>query len=226
MIMKGNIVTILFLAMGLMLSPLSANALPPVGVTLQFDFEGMGNAMLASPPEYEGDIIAGDALVLGGTWWIRIDDSTWPPSSTPQARWDYLFNNFATFDPLAHAWTIVLDEHSCATKPVWRIDHPVNGMMTGTLVVVVSYSDWDVDGVLDLDERMFGMFSGTLLVMKYGTGEFAGYCGNGAYNGSLTNDDPANWANDFVEGSCLLNLENCQVGTRETTWTAIKSIFK
>ncbi|MCK7469456.1 MAG: hypothetical protein MZU95_00650 [Desulfomicrobium escambiense] len=67
-----------------------------------------------------GGIYAGDPLVLGADWWIRIDDSTWPPLSNPQARWDYLFNNFATYDANSFSWTIVFDEASCGTKPVWR----------------------------------------------------------------------------------------------------------
>ncbi|MCK7469455.1 MAG: hypothetical protein MZU95_00645 [Desulfomicrobium escambiense] len=97
--------------------------------------------------------------------------------------------------------------------------------MGGTLVVVVTYTDWDQDAALDIDERMFAVYSGNLIIMKYGTGIFAGYC-DGTFNGSIQNPDPANWADEYVEGSCFLNLQNCQIGTRETSWTAIKSMFK
>jgi hypothetical protein len=226
MSMNRYTIAILFLVGGLALAPAGARAFPPDDIQVLFDFEGMGNSITTSPPEYAGDIISGDPLVLGGTWTIRVDDSTWPGTSDPQARWDYLFNTFATHDPGSFSWTIVLDEHSCATKPVWQIDHPTNGTMGGTLVVVLTYSDWDMDGVLDIEERTFVSFSGTLIVMKYGTGAFTGYCGDGSYNGDLMNADPANWADDYVEGGCLLNLKNCQIGVQSTTWTAIKSMFK
>lgn len=224
--MKGHTIAILILAMGvLMLSP-NAFALPPSSLVVLFDFEGMGNMIATSPPLYSGDITSGDELVLGGTWWIRINDSTWPSASTPEDRWNFVFNNYFVHNPASYSWTAVFDENSCATKPVWEIEHPTNGKMGGTLVVVVTYSDWNMNGVLDLDERTFGEFSGTLIVMKYGTGEFAGYCGDGSYNGDFNNSDPANWVDDFVEGSCLLNLKNCEIGTQVTTWTAIKSMFK
>jgi hypothetical protein len=226
MIMKGNMIAGLFLLAGVVLSPVCASAQLPQALTVQFEFDGFGNAMINSLPVYAGSINAGDPLVLGADWWIKIDDSTWPAPSNPQARWDYLFNNFAVHDAQAFSWTIVFDEHSCATKPVWEINHSTNGKMGGTLVVVLTFTDWDQDGVLDIDERMFAVYSGNLIVMKYGTGMFAGYCGDGTFNGSLQNPDPANWADDYVEGSCFLNLQNCQIGTREASWTAIKSMFK
>ena len=226
MIMKGNIVIALFLLAGVVLSPVCASAQLPEALSVQFEFEGMGNAMINSLPVYAGAIIAGDPLVLGADWWIRIDDSTWPPASNPQARWDYLFNNFAVHDAPSFSWTIVFDEQSCATKPVWEIHHATNGMMSGTLVVVVTFTDWNQNCILDIEERMLAMYSGNLIVMKYGTGIFAGYCGDGTFNGSIQNPDPGNWADEYVEGSCLLNLQNCQVGTRESSWTAIKSMYR
>lgn len=226
MIMKGNMIVALFLLAGVVISPVCASAQLPEELSVQFEFDGMGNAMINSLPVYSGVVNAGDPLVLGADWWIRIDDSTWPAPSNPQARWDYLFDNFATYDALSFSWTIVLDEQSCATKPVWELNHATNGKMGGTLVVVVTYTDWDLDGILDIDERMFAVYSGNLIIMKYGTGIFAGYCGDGTFNGSLQNPDPANWADDYVEGSCFLNLENCEVGTHESSWTAIKSMYR
>jgi hypothetical protein len=224
--MKGNMILALFLLAGVILSPVCASAQLPEALSVQFEFDGMGNAMINTLPVYAGGIYAGDPLVLGADWWIRIDDSTWPAPSNPQARWDYLFNNFATYDAPSFSWTIVFDEQSCATKPVWEINHATNGKMGGTLVVVVTFTDWDQDAILDIDERMFAVYSGNLIIMKYGTGMFAGYCGDGTFNGSIQNSDPANWADEYVEGSCFLNLQNCQVGTRETSWTAIKELYR
>jgi hypothetical protein len=186
----------------------------------------MGNAMINSLPVYAGVIYAGDPFVLGADWWIRIDDSTWPAPSNPQARWDYLFNNFATYDAPTFSWTIVFDERSCAKKPVWQINHATNGTMGGTLVVVVTYTDWNQNGILDIEERMLAVYSGTMIVMNFGTGIFAPYCGDGSFNGAFNNPDPANWADDYVEGGCTLYLKTCPVGTRETSWTAIKSMYR
>lgn len=224
MIMKGNMIIALFLLVGGMILPVCASAQLPE--ELQFDFDGMGNAMINSLPVYAGVIYAGDPLVLGADWWIRIDDSTWPAPSNPQARWDYLFNNFATYDAQTFSWMIVFDERSCAKKPVWQITHETNGLMSGTLVVVVTYTDWDRNGILDIEERMLAMYSGNLIVMNNGTGIFAPYCGYGSFNGAFNNPDPANWADDYVEGGCNLYLRTCPVGTHQSSWTAIKSMFR
>jgi hypothetical protein len=224
MIMKGNMIIALFLLAGVIISPTSASAQLPE--TLQFEFDGMGNAMMNSLPVYSGAIYAGDPLVLGADWWIRIDDSTWPPASDPQARWDYLFDNFATYNAQEFSWSIIFDDESCAMKPTWEISHETNGSMGGTLIVVVTYTDWDQDGILDIDERMLAMYAGDLIVMNHGTNIFAGYCGDGTFNGAINNPDPANWADEYVEGSCFLNLKVCPVGTRESTWTAIKSMYR
>ena len=96
--------------------------------------------------------------------------------------------------------------------------------MSGNLVVSSTFSDDNRDGVFDIEERMFGTFEGNLMVMKYGTGEFAKYCGAGSYNGAAFNDDPANWMDDYVTGHCILDLINCQIGTEEKSWSYIKKI--
>jgi hypothetical protein len=226
MITKGNMIIALFLMGGVMLSPVCVSAQLPDSLSIQFGFDGFGNAMMNSLPVYAGTINRGDPLVLGADWWIRIDDSKWPPASDPQTRWDYLFSNFATYSAETFSWTIMFDEQSCGAKPEWQITHATNGMLSGKLVVVVTFTDWNGNGVLDIDERMQAVYSGTLIVMNFGTDIFAGYCGDGSFNGTLQNADPANWADDYVEGTCGLELKNCQVGTRETSWTAIKSMFK
>jgi hypothetical protein len=220
MITKGNMIIALFLVGGVIISPVCASAQLPEALSLQFYFDGTGNAILNQLPVYAGLIYAGDPLVLGADWLIRIDDSTWPPTSDPQARWDYLFNNFATYDPVDYEWTIVFDEQSCGEKPEWQINHSTNGTMTGTLVVAMTFGDNDMDGILDVEDRLFVGYSGNMIVMKYGTGNFASYCGEGTFNGLLQNSDPANWADDYVDGACLLILQACKVGT------AIKELYR
>ncbi|GEM_PF-1238759 len=206
---------------------LSANAQTwPDSLVIEFHFEGFGNVVMDSPPIYAGDITGGDARVNGGTWWIQIDDSEWPDVTDPSARWQYIFDNYYVYDPGSYSWTAVFDGNSLPTKPTWEINHSVNGMMGGTLVSISTIVDMDMDGVLDLDERTFGTFGGTMMVMKYGTGNFAKYCGLGSYDGYFMNADPANFPPDFVEGDCLLDLINCEVDNEMASWSDIKTLHR
>jgi len=224
--MKKGFIPFLFLVMFLAWNTGGAYAQLPDSLQIEFDFEGTGNVVLQSPPHYSGDVVSGDPLVVGGTWWMEMDDSEWPPTSDPDTRWNYIFEHFFVYDAGSFSWTATFDGNTLPTKPVWEINHPNNGTMGGTLVIVMTFYDWDMDGVLDLDERMNGLFSGTMMIMKYGTGLFAGYCGDGSYNGSLTNSDPANYADDYVEGHCMLNLINCAIGVEPASWSSIKAIFR
>lgn len=218
----------LFLAMILMLLPCSLIAQDwPDTLFMEYDFEGFGNPVLASPPIYTGEVTGGDLRVYpGGTWWIQFDDSAWPPTSDPNVRWDYIFNNYFVYDPGSFSWSAQFDNTNLPQKPVWELQHPANGTMGGTAIVVMTLSDWDLDGTLDPEERTFGSFSGTLLVMKYGTGHFSKYCGAGSYNGTMQNADPVNFADDYVYGHCLLDLIDCSVGVEESSWSALKARFK
>lgn len=224
--MKFKSIPVLILATAMLLAAGSARAQFPDTLQLEFDFEGFGNLVLNSPPVYSGDVISGDAQILGASWTIEIDDTGWPPVSTPAARWDYIFNTFFVYNPTLFFWTAVFDQNTLPAKPDWVIDHPVNGIMSGTLVVSSTFSDDNRDGVFDAAERMFGTFEGNLMVMKYGSGNFAKYCGDGAYNGAAFNDDPENFVDDYVMGHCILDLFNCQIGTEETSWSYIKKMHR
>lgn len=225
--MNCKVQSFLFLITVLVLIPGAVHAQWPDSLIIEFDFEGFGNLVMDSPPVYMNDIVAGDSRVVGGTWWWQLDDSTWPPTSDPNARWDYIFSTYFVYTSGAGAnWTAVFDGNSLPTKPVWELSHPMNGTMGGTLSWSITILDWNGNGVLDLDERTFGTFSGTIMVMKYGTGNFSKYCGSGAFNGSYSNPDPANYADDFVEGHCILDLINCQIGTEESSWSALKAMYR
>lgn len=224
--MKQRIKTGLLLGVALSFCAGSATAQFPDSLVLEFDFEGFGNLITMSPPRFNGDVVSGDSRIVGAGWWIEIDDTGWPSISDPGARWDHIFSNFFVYNQTYRYWTAVFDQNTLPDKPVWEIDHPSNGTMNGTLVVSLLISDVNQNGVLDADERMFGTFDGTMMVMKYGTGNFAKYCGSGSYNGAFMNDDPVNWNDDFVNGSCLLNLINCEISTQEASWTAVKMLYR
>jgi hypothetical protein len=201
----------------------SAQAWPDT-LGLGFGFEGMGNMITMSPPIYCGDITGGSTEVAGGNWEMSIDDSQWPSIADPETRWNHIFNNYYTYT--GTGWNAFFSAANLPEKPHWEIDTPTNGSMNGTLVILCVISDCDNDGVLDIEERMNGSFSGTLMVMKYGTSYFSKYCGSGAYNGSLSNSDPANFANDFVWGGGFINLTNCAIPTEEVSWGAMKALYK
>jgi hypothetical protein len=224
--MKRVTLQFLFLTVITALTASIASAQMPDSIRIEFDFDGFGNLVLMSPPVYSGAIYAGDPLVVGATWTVNIDDTGWPTPDDPAGRWDYIFTHYFVYDPGSIAWTAHFDATNLPAKPDWEIIHPTNGTMNGTLVLVVTLYDMNMNGILDLDERMIGLFSGTLMVMKYGTGLFAGYCGEGSYNGSFTNPDPANWADDYVEGHCLMDLLDCSIGTKEQSWSYVKKRFK
>ena len=224
--MRFKSIPVVLLAAAMLLCAGGVRAQFPDSLFLEFDFEGFGNLVLTSPPVYSGDVVSGDSRIVGATWTVAIDDTGWPPVSDPAARWDYIFTNFFVYNPTLFFWTAVFDQNNLPAKPDWEIVHPVNGSMSGTLVVSSVMTDDDRDGILDIEERMFGTFEGNLMVMKFGSGEFAKYCGEGAYNGALFNDDPANWLDDYVMGHCLLDLVNCQIGTEEMSWGSIKKFHR
>ncbi len=225
--MKGQTLSFLFLVMIVVVLPINLHAQAmPDSLKLEFDFEGMGNMISMSPPVYSGEITTGDPLVTGGTWWVSIDDTGWPSTADPEARWEYIFTNYFTYKPMPSSWTACFDVTTLADKPTWEIQHPVNGKLGGTLVISFTYGDWDLDGVLDLEERTEGFFEGTMMVMKYGKGNFAMYCGLGGYNGVCYNDDPANWVDDFVGGHCVMDLVNCSIGNENASWGFVKSLGK
>jgi len=224
--MKHRICTFLSAAALIAILACPASAQLPDSLRVEFDFEGIGNLVTMSPPLYAGDITAGDPLVVGGTWTVQIDDTGWPSTADPAARWDYIFNNFFVYTgaPSNH-WKATFNQFTLPAKPDWEVIAPT-GTLGGTLVLEITIPDWDIDGVLDIDERMFSFFNGTLMVMKYGTGDFTPYCGSGSYNGTSNNADPANWADDFVSGHCLMDLVNCEIGTEAASWSSVKGLLR
>jgi hypothetical protein len=201
----------------------SAQAWPDT-LGLGFGFQGMGNLVTMSPPVYSGIITGGSAEVAGGTWQMSIDDSQWPPTADPDARWNYIFDNYYNYT--GTGWEAIFNASNLPEKPHWEINTPSNGSMSGTLVIVSMFTDCDNDQILDIEERQDGSYSGTMMVMKYGTIYFSKYCGSGSYNGLLSNSDPANFADDFVWGNCSLNLIDCSVPVQELSWGAMKAIYK
>jgi hypothetical protein len=220
--MKRRALTLLF-GVAILLAPLWVWAqVAPTHV--EFDFSGTGN-LLVSPVVYSGTVDAGEPLLVGGSWDLTIDDSGWPPDTDKLARWNYIDATYFAPNYSGGFWTATFDENTTASAPIWHVNHLGNGMW-GTAVIQVTVQDFDMDAVIDPDERAFSVFSGTLIVVRDGTGIWYGYCGLGSFSGFSSNPDPANWADDAVSGHTVIDVQWCDVPAPEISWGAIKALYE
>jgi hypothetical protein len=193
---------------------------------IEYGFSGFGNFMV-SPVNYTGSIDSGEPLLVGGTWNINVDDTGWPPDTDKLVRWNHIDATYfaPNYDGILGTWTGSFDENTTASSPTWDAGH-VLGTLGGTATLQITIQDFDFDAVIDPDERSFSIFSGTLIVVKNGTGIWAGYCGLGSFSGTSFNSDPWNFADDYVEGFTILDIEDCGVPVEEITWGHVKSIYQ
>jgi hypothetical protein len=222
--------TIMKFATLVMLSVVMAIGLPAyaqVPLHIEYDFSGAGNLMV-SPVLYTGPIDAGEPLLVGGTWDISIDDTGWPGDADQNARWDYVAATYfvPNYNSFALTWTAVFNATTTASVPQWRAGRGDVGDLVGTAEVQMTIQDLNGDAVIQPDERGLVVLSGTIIVIKDGTGIWAGYCGLGSYSGFMQNFDPANYADDIVmAGSAVLDIEECSVPNEDFTWGHVKSVY-
>jgi hypothetical protein len=212
------VVSIIMIAVG----PVAAQ----VPAHIEYDFSGTGNLMV-SPVVYSGSIDSGEPLLVGGTWNIWIDDTDWPGDTDQAARWGYIDATYFSpnFNPVVFSWTGVFNSGTTASTPQWRAGRGIVGDLLGTTEVQFTIQDFDFDSLIDPDERMLMVVSGTIIVVKNGTGIWAGYCGLGSFSGYTENADPWNWAEDHIVGGTVLDIEDCAVATQDVTWGQIKSAY-
>ena len=193
---------------------------------IEYDFTGIGNLMV-SPVVYGGAITVGEPLLVGGTWEIDIDDTGWPGDTDKPVRWSYVDATYfaPNYNPLAYSWTGVFNAATTASVPQWRAGRGDVGDLMGTTEVQFTILDFDGDALIDPDERMAMVVSGTIIVVKNGTGIWAGYCGLGSFSGFTDNPDPLNWADDNIQGGTALDIEDCSVPTEDVTWGHVKSAY-
>lgn len=204
---------------------LSSGAYAQVPTHIEYGFSGVGN-MMVSPVVYSGSIDSGEPLLVGGTWSLNIDDTGWPTDTDKLARWNYIDATFFApyYDPFMGSWTATFDKNSTASDLMWDAASGFGGLH-GTAVLQITILDFNFDEIIDPDERAFTVFSGTLVVVKDGSGIWAGYCGLGSFSGGADNPDPINWADDVVYGSTILDVEDCSVPTNELTWGQVKQLY-
>lgn len=205
---------------------LSAPAYSQVPSHIEYNFSGAGNLMV-SPVVYAGPIDGGEPLLVGGTWEIAIDDTGWPADTDKAARWAYVDATYFTpnFNQYVYSWTGIFNSTTTASVPTWRAGRDDVGDLVGTAAVQLTIQDFDFDAVIDPDERMSMLLSGTIIVIKNGTGIWAGWCGLGSYSGYTENMDPWNFADDAVYGSSVLDIEDCSLPSEEVTWGHIKTRY-
>jgi hypothetical protein len=192
---------------------------------IEYDFSGTGNLMV-SPVVYSGSIDAGEPLLIGGTWDIGIDDLGWPGDSDKGVRWSYIDATYfaPNYNPFSLSWTGIFNSETTASSPQWRAGTAM-GDLVGTAEVQFTIQDWNLNTLIDPDERMAMLVSGTIIVVKNGTGIWAGYCGLGSFSGYTENYDPWNWADDNISGGTVLDINNCSIPTQDVTWGHVKSKY-
>jgi hypothetical protein len=173
-----------------------------------------------SPVIYSGAIDGGD--LAPGTWLMDVDDTGWPPTSTPGPRWDYLWTTYYIYDPGPMIWTGTFDNNYLF------LEKTGTGTMQGTCDLTFQIIDMDGDGVLDPGECMDGL-SGAVIIIQDGTGAYAQLCGQGTYEGFYFRDcdeGSPTYMLDNVDFNMQLDLEDCGMATGPSTWSAVKSLFE
>jgi hypothetical protein len=201
-------------------------ALAQVPAHVEYDFTGSGNLMV-SPVVYGGSIDTGEPLLVGGTWEIAIDDAGWPGDGDKALRWGYIDATYFTpnYNAFVHSWTGVFNAQTTASAPQWRAGRPDVGDLIGTADIQLTIQDFDGNALIDPDERSMMVVSGTIIVVKNGTGIWAGYCGLGSYSGYTMNEDPLNWADDVIMGGTVLDIDDCSIPTDVVTWGQVKATY-
>lgn len=193
---------------------------------IEYDFSGTGNLMV-SPVSYGGSVDAGEPLLVGGTWGFTIDDTGWPGDGDKALRWSYIDGTYfaPNYNSFTGSWTGIFNSETTASAPQWRAGRPDVGDLLGTTEVQFTIQDFDFDALIDPDERTFMVVSGTIIVVKNGSGIWAGYCGLGSFSGWTENQDPENWADDAIMGGTVLDIDDCSIPAETVTWGHVKSAY-
>ena len=199
--------------------------------TVSFSLNGSGS-LLNSPASFQGMIDSGP--MSPGWFVIEVDDAGWPLDnlSTPQnERWDYILATFFTYDstPGGEHWDGYFPVQGSILPPVtWRFSS--NGDKLGGIIryFVVTILDSDGDGEVDQDELANQSVAANFHShIEQSSGIYNGWCGTGTGNGNLENFDPA--MDDILTlpiGNLYLRDFSCAVPVEESTWGAVKTLYK
>jgi hypothetical protein len=196
-------------------------------VEYTFMCQGTGNMVTTSPVVYSGDIYNG--ALNPGTWQITVPDAGWPSIADHAARWSYIWSTYYVYNPSTWIWTGTFGNEPGAACDLYLV-HTGAGTMHGVCTVNFQVQDFNKNGILDTDECMDG-FSGAVIIINEGTGNYAELCGNGSYSGyyfrscELAPGNP-DYMLDVVDFEMRLWLDECGMGTEPATWGAVKALFR
>ena len=185
----------------------------------EFHCAGSGNMVKDSPVVYSGGIDGGD--LAPGTWAITVPDAGWPAVGDDAVRWNYLWTTYYVYDGGPEIWTGHFDNNHI------YLEKTGVGSMQGTCDMTFQIFDFNGNQILDPNECMDG-FSGAVIIIEDGTGDYAELCGDGTYEGSYMrdcDDQSATYMLDNVDFNMQLDLNECGMATDASTWGAVKSLF-
>jgi len=209
----------------------AANMAGAASQTVTFSLNGAGS-LLNSPAGYQGMIDSG--AMSGGWFVIEIDDSGWPtdnPGTPTNERWDYLLATFFTYDNTSGGenWTGYFPIQGGLLPPViWRFAN--GGDQLGGVIryLIITILDSDGDGEVDQDElanQVVAMNMNSHIEQSLGI--YEGWCGFGNSNGNLEDFDPG--MDDLLTipvGNLYLRDVSCSVPVEESTWGAVKVLYR
>jgi hypothetical protein len=209
----------------------SATVVGAAVIPFSFSLNGSGS-LLNSPAVFQGIVDSGP--MNGGSFVIEIDDTGWPvdnPGTPQNERWDYLLANFFTYDntPGGERWLGYFPAQGGLLPPViWRFSN--GGDQLGGVIryFIITILDSDQDGEVDQDELANQAVAANFNVhIEQSKGAYLGICGFGNGNGNLENFDPS--MDDILTipvGNLYLRDTNCAVPVEESTWGAVKALYR
>jgi hypothetical protein len=190
-------------------------------VHFEFHCWGAGNMVrTGNPVIYSGQIDGGD--LAPGTWQITVYDTGWPAVGNDALRWDYIWTNYYVYNPGACIWTGTFDDNDL------DLEKTGTGTMHGTCDLTFQIIDMNCDGIVQPSECMDGL-SGAVIIIHDGSGAYAHLCGQGTYEGFYFRDcdtGSPTYMLDNVDFNMQLDLEDCGMAARVSTWSAVKSLFE
>ncbi len=190
---------------------------------------GSGGLML-NGADYSGTIDAG----MAGTWTLDLDDSLWPDESDSTARFDYIWSTFFAdnYNDITGGehWMGYFTAGTLPSCPLLILDTSVPGGVLGmNASFTVQVRDYYADGVLSQYEKHHScqMAFTYSVETPLGTGAFMDYCGDGSgSNGSFNFVNPPTADQLEFPFFSQLNLWYCGAPVEDSTWGAIKTLFR
>jgi hypothetical protein len=230
---------LMFAAMAFSFLVFSASGISAIEFrTETFALDG-GGSFMDSPPFWSGNITAG--TLSTGTYWISMDDSSWPadnPGTPNNERWDFIFSTYFTYDatPGNEGWDGEWPNSMLGDDaPGWRFytdaGDTMGGLCTSFRVVI---RDYNGNGIMEDSDYLAKQFSiGFVCYINYSKGCFTSFCGQGNCSGTLDLIDDMTMEEELyvpspisASGRLYLRDTSCVTANEASSWGSIKAIHK